>query len=208
MVTNSAECKATGGGIFKQQTLSPLEEAVANLLQFQKQINPEGDVQGVQCQGQNAECELLELVEETANSVDLDLANILASPKTVSQLDSATTSTRKRKQNCSSPKRAQNCKHPKKADNSKDPYELLQIHSNEQERHLADISNSMSSLKRSMRDMNKFQKELLNIEAKKLELALERSEREKEMHESEMKIKTIKFSIKQKELELLNNNIQ
>ena len=47
MLANKAECDATGGGIFKQFTLSPLEEAVANLLQFQKQLNPQGADQGV-----------------------------------------------------------------------------------------------------------------------------------------------------------------
>lgn len=41
VVTNKVECKATGGSIFKQLILSPLEEAVVNLLQFQKQLNPE-----------------------------------------------------------------------------------------------------------------------------------------------------------------------
>lgn len=47
MVANKAESRATGGGIYKQLPLSPLEEAVANLLQFQKQLNPEGVAQGV-----------------------------------------------------------------------------------------------------------------------------------------------------------------
>lgn len=42
---NKAEVNATGGGRFKQLTLSPLEEAAANLMQFQKQLNPEGEVQ-------------------------------------------------------------------------------------------------------------------------------------------------------------------
>lgn len=76
LVTNKAECRATGGGIFKQLTLSPLEEAVANLLQFDKQINPEGAVLGVQCEGHSTQCELLEIVEETADSFDLDLSNV------------------------------------------------------------------------------------------------------------------------------------
>lgn len=38
-----------------QLTLSPLEEDVANLLQFPKRINP---VQGVKCQSQYQECDI------------------------------------------------------------------------------------------------------------------------------------------------------
>ncbi|XP_017465623.1 PREDICTED: uncharacterized protein LOC108358680 [Rhagoletis zephyria] len=41
LMKNKAECNATGGGIYKQLTLCPLEEAVANLLQFNKQLSPE-----------------------------------------------------------------------------------------------------------------------------------------------------------------------
>ncbi|XP_067629238.1 uncharacterized protein [Eurosta solidaginis] len=48
LVKNREESNATGGGMNKQFTLSPLEEAVANLLQFDKQLSPEGIVQGVQ----------------------------------------------------------------------------------------------------------------------------------------------------------------
>ena len=61
LVANKAECLATGGGMFKQVVFSLLEEAVANLLQFQKQLNPEGAVQGVQC----AETEQSVLIDET-----------------------------------------------------------------------------------------------------------------------------------------------
>lgn len=46
MVLNKAECRATGGGVFKQLLLSPLEESVANVLQFQKHLSPEGKFQG------------------------------------------------------------------------------------------------------------------------------------------------------------------
>lgn len=34
-----AEVNATGGGTYKQLALSPLDEAAANLMQFQKQLN-------------------------------------------------------------------------------------------------------------------------------------------------------------------------
>ena len=38
---------STGGGIYKQLSLSPLEEAPANFLQFEKQLNPGGNVKVV-----------------------------------------------------------------------------------------------------------------------------------------------------------------
>lgn len=68
MDNNKAKCTATGGGILKLLTLSPLEEAEANLLQFHKQINLGGVVQRVQCQSQSQECELVNMVFETADS--------------------------------------------------------------------------------------------------------------------------------------------
>ncbi|XP_037825558.1 uncharacterized protein LOC119613600 [Lucilia sericata] len=61
LAQNKAEVNATGGGTFKQFSLSPLEEAAANLMQFQKQLNPEGEVHGIQ-----NTCEEIEnLVENT-----------------------------------------------------------------------------------------------------------------------------------------------
>lgn len=60
MVANKTECNATGGGRFKQFTLSPLEESVANLLQFQKQLNPQGAAQGVHGDNQGNACEVPE----------------------------------------------------------------------------------------------------------------------------------------------------
>lgn len=54
-MANKFECNATGSGIYKQCALSPLEESVANMLQFEKQLNPEGAVQGVDCPASNTE---------------------------------------------------------------------------------------------------------------------------------------------------------
>ncbi|XP_017461242.1 PREDICTED: uncharacterized protein LOC108354575, partial [Rhagoletis zephyria] len=42
LVKNKTETRATGGGANRQIQLSPLEEAVANWLQFEQQINPKG----------------------------------------------------------------------------------------------------------------------------------------------------------------------
>lgn len=50
MATNKTEQVATDGGRFNQHILSPLEESLANIFDLQKQLNPEGRLQGVQQQ--------------------------------------------------------------------------------------------------------------------------------------------------------------
>lgn len=47
LVHNKAEINATGGGRFKQLPLSPLEEATANLMEFETLLNPGGEIQGI-----------------------------------------------------------------------------------------------------------------------------------------------------------------
>ncbi|XP_065356135.1 uncharacterized protein LOC135950526 [Calliphora vicina] len=176
LTKNKAECTTTGGGIFTQLTLSPLDETVANLVQFQRQINPRGAFQGVQCEGQNSPRELQQIMEENVDTIDLDLSNVQKSPENVRrQLAPATTSV---------------------LNENSTPLQRSQSYS------------TKPLLKRSLRDANKFHKELLHIEEKKLKLAEEKSEREKEMHETELKIKRIKLCTKEKELQILNSQIQ
>ena len=53
MVATKTECHATGGGIFKEFNFSSLEASVTNLLQYQKQLHPVGDVLGGQSKNNN-----------------------------------------------------------------------------------------------------------------------------------------------------------
>ena len=48
LVHNKDETSSTGGGIFKQMTLSPLDESVANIMQFQKLLNRPGGALGIE----------------------------------------------------------------------------------------------------------------------------------------------------------------
>ncbi|XP_019894828.1 uncharacterized protein LOC109614041 [Musca domestica] len=48
LVHNKGETSSTGGGIFKQMILSPLEESVANIMQFLKLLNPPGRALGIE----------------------------------------------------------------------------------------------------------------------------------------------------------------
>ncbi|XP_036347775.1 uncharacterized protein LOC118757143, partial [Rhagoletis pomonella] len=47
MIHNKKEARSTGGGIFNQMALAPLEETVANLMGFEELLNPAGYVYGV-----------------------------------------------------------------------------------------------------------------------------------------------------------------
>lgn len=191
LVTNKAECTSTGGGIYKQHILSPLEESVANLLQFQKQLNPEGTIQGVQL----INCENVDI--EALESTDLVLGN----ENDIEILGPSTSSQSVKK---GTPLKGIEKSKLKKPGPCNDHYELLQKHSDEQAQILKEINNSISSMKRSLKDLSSHQKDLLNIEKKKHQLMLEENERQKEQHDAEMKIKRIKLLIKEKELHVLD----
>ena len=219
MLGNKAECDATGGGIFKQFTLSPLQEAVANLLQFQKQLNPQGADQGVKFKKQGNESEVPEIekvldAEEMSDTIEcctIDLPIDEELPECSSRRN-IQHSTSTQKENSTSLKSKESSTKGKKC-NSNGSQELLQKHSDEQAKLLTDISYSLSSIKRILRDGNKYQQQMLDIENKKLKLLEDRNkreaeicEREKENHENEFKLKRIKILIKEKELQLLNKN--
>lgn len=213
IVTNKVECKGT-----KQLILSPLEEAVANLLQFQKQINPEGMVQGVP----NIKCEPLDIddsadfdvLNELQMVIHIDNISILTcnplkfhylQERTSANSNEAVTTTSNTTTSNSSVLKQNPLKRKRSflPKNSKIPtkrHELLQRHSNEQARLLQEISNSISSIKLSLSDMK-------DIEEKRLKLELDKNKREEEMYKINIKIKRIELSIKQQELNLLNNEI-
>lgn len=64
LTNNKAELNATGGGLCKLLPLSPLEEAASNLLQFEKQFNPEGVAQGIQQSNDETSHENIATIEQ------------------------------------------------------------------------------------------------------------------------------------------------
>lgn len=195
IIANKSECNATGGGRHKQWTLSPLEETVANMLQFEKQINPEGAVQGVACtveEVQTVEC-APEGESHTVPDEDLCFDDLC--------FDNEGPST---SQNAMRQKQAPKSSKRKRGTN--DRQQLLEKHSSDQARILTDISNTLSSVKRSLKDSTSNQKRLLEIENKKLKLLEKKNKTDEELHETDMKIKSLKMLIKEKELQLLNKS--
>lgn len=77
IVKNKSEMRATGGGINKYVILSPLEEAVANLLQFEKQINPEGSAYGVAASYEELVTEVLGVDPAIEMQTNVDFDHIL-----------------------------------------------------------------------------------------------------------------------------------
>lgn len=198
MATNKAERMATGGGSFKQFILSPLEEAVANLLDFQKQLNPEGQFQGVPSASEDNEVQRPAMEADISNIdewwTDDSIPNIQLSQSAPGESVQQTSS--RGQQDMPAPTKQ------KRKSNAVKDLDLLQKHSEEQAKHLTDISNTLTSIKQSVRDGIRYQKKLLELEERKIKILEEKNKREKEVHESEMRIKRLKIAIKEKELKL------
>lgn len=209
MVHNKSEMRATGGGINKYIILSPLEEAVANLLQFEKQINPEGAAYGVPEVPQVPES-FEELVAEVlAVDPDIEQQTTVHSPEILVQQEEPSTSRNGNSSRATPsgsmsastlPLRAATPVNRKKPS---DRQNLLEKHNNMQEKVLTDISNTLVSIKRNIKDTYSYQKKLFEVEEKKLKLMEKKEKRENEFHASDMKIRSLKIRIKEEELSLL-----
>ncbi|XP_065361602.1 uncharacterized protein LOC135955205 [Calliphora vicina] len=167
VVTIRNECNATDGGGFKQLALTPLEEDVANLLQFNKHINPEGVVQGAKCQNQGNNVEIAEsaeFLEEVSDVIELDTIDApieqeIPGPSSRNNVDSVPSSSNPQQEYCTS-KRKRTSSVSKTKCNSNAPNELLEKQSDEQAKLLRDMSNTLSSIKYSLWDFNKCQKKI------------------------------------------------
>ncbi|XP_017470685.1 PREDICTED: uncharacterized protein LOC108362279 isoform X1 [Rhagoletis zephyria] len=201
LIKNKAECNATGGGMYKQLTLCPLEEAVANLLQFNKQLSPEGVLQGVQLPP-------AETQHQTSSAVEfapLDGAQIieciqLCPPDLPCEEEEPATSASARSRN--QPSTPARTRKPKTSERN----DLLERHNSMQERILTDATNKMGSMKHSLRDTAGYQKKLLAIEEKKLKLLEKRDRREVELHKAAMQLKEIKLEIAKEKLRNLKKS--
>lgn len=84
MCHNNLGTRATGDGSFKQLPLSPLEKAVANLVKFEMQLNPKGNVFGLNMNKELGKDENdihvtnLETIE-TAAAIDININDASAS---------------------------------------------------------------------------------------------------------------------------------
>lgn len=196
-MANKFECNATGSGIYKQCALSPLEESVANMLQFEKQLNPEGAVQGVDCPASNTEFDDIIEAAFPSEIEGIIVADEVSEMPLPPQAQEVPTTSKKaiRRKGSSSVMKNQRPSHRNI---------LLQKHTDKQSELLTDISNTLGSVKRSLRDANQYQKKLLQIEERKLKLLEIKNQREEENHQSLMKINHIKVLIKERELQLLN----
>ncbi|XP_036328982.1 uncharacterized protein LOC118741200 isoform X3 [Rhagoletis pomonella] len=199
------ECSTRGGRRKGKLLLNPLDEAVANLLQIDKLINPLGVVQGVETAGrefetfENAEQEAesalqLDPLGETSNNEDdgtrspdmplFDDEEPTTSADAQRELAAAAEPARRKRKNGMK-------------------YNLLQEHTNMQETILTNIATTLKTVKNVVKESARYQRKLVELEEEKLELLKRRDRREQELYESEMKIKRIELLLKEKQLEEL-----
>lgn len=153
MVHNKAECRATGGGRNKEKVLSPLEETVANILQFDKQISPEGLVFGVEPRLEDLQAVVEGVDLAIQNEADIYLADMFSEeerPTTSRAIPSS--STTPPRTSTSQNAMATVAATPFSRKKSNAPQNLLEKHNNMQEKVLTEISNTLISVKRSIKD--------------------------------------------------------
>lgn len=178
LVNNKAEAKATGGGVYKQVPLSPLEEAVANLLEFNKQVNPAGDELGF---GEEVQFAAYPIENETPNTTSENL--VMTSSETNLNHDLPTASTRVR--STSNSKTAE-----------KERVTLLRM----QTEVLQERCSHSKSIKGYLKDISIYQKKRLQIEEERLKIYKRKTEKEEKLLE-------LDASIKKKKLELLERQL-
>lgn len=179
---NKAECNATGGGRFKQLQLSPLEEAVANLMQFEKNLAPKGLVFGHQTQ---EEAEIIVECDEALEAEAVDMSEplwLIDEPSTFNQ--SRSENQQEEHNNISEPSTAvaSAVVKKKKAQEKSTKSErqlLLEKHDDMQEKVLNEMSRTLSSIKNTLKDKRK-------IEEEKLKILKRKNQREEQLFETEM----------------------
>lgn len=167
-----------------------MEEAVANLLQFEKQLCPQGMLCGVPDQ----RCLVMEREEEVRTTPNATSGEFLPTEQVLahSQPDNSESGQQcsivgiEDAENICAPESSKNCrsKRIKKPQGNKNKKEdarqcLLELHNNMQEKMFKEISHTMTSMKR-------------------------KNEREDELFQTDMKIKKIELEIKKRQLETLN----
>ncbi|XP_059219669.1 uncharacterized protein LOC131995955 [Stomoxys calcitrans] len=179
IVHNKMESRATGGGIFNQKLLTPLEEAVAGLLQINSIVSPECPSIGVQSSPVNLIQEILE--DEVDGHVSEDNVEVDIQPNT---------STRKRKQR------------------TVDKNVLLDQQLKIQTSLYEEVKKSLSEIERYSRKNYKVQEERLKMEKEKLRLYKEQIRNKENYRTNILKLRTEEITLKQQKIEIEKARIQ
>lgn len=183
LVNNKTEARATGGGAYKQVPLSPLEEAVANLLEFEKQINPRGNAVGL---AEQDEVEALPIEEELIRNLTSESGENVDVATTSAEInvndDIPTVSTRVRSSNTKS--------------TEKERITLLRKQTEVQQEQCSHLKSISGYLK----DVSRYQRKRLEVEEERLKIYKRSKRREEE-------ILDLDVAIKKKKLELMENQL-
>ncbi|XP_036342227.1 uncharacterized protein LOC118751505 [Rhagoletis pomonella] len=182
LVNNKTEARATGGAN-RQIQLSPLEEAVANLLQFEQQINPKGSELGLV--EETEIYELLNLDETTASSqvqANAENAEEYVTEEYVED-ETPTVSTRVRSSRSTKPA-------------EKERIELLRKQTEIQEVQC----DHLQSIKGYMKDVSRYQRKRYEIEEERLKIYKRKVRKEEELLELDAAIKRKKLELLEKQL--------
>lgn len=182
-MNNKTEARATGGGAYKQVPLSPLEEAVANLLEFEKQINPRGNEVGL---AEQDEVEALPIEEELIRNLTSESGENVDVATTSAEInvndDIPTVSTRVRSSNTKS--------------TEKERITLLRKQTEVQQEQCSHLKSISGYLK----DVSRYQRKRLEVEEERLKIYKRSKRREEE-------ILDLDVAIKKKKLELMENQL-
>ena len=156
-------------------SLSPLEESVANLMQFEKTLAPKGSVFG----HDNAQEFILEFEDarEPEQALDSEAVLMQEEPCSSNHLDMQNENGRPEASAAGKKKKSQI-----KASKSERQL-LLESHDKMQEKVLNEISKTLTSIKNALKDQKK-------IEEEKLKLMKRKHEREEELFQTEIKKKS------------------
>lgn len=176
LVHNKAECRATGGGPFKQYILTPTEDAASKLLQLDSIINP-GQTFGTQRR--------LSASKESENSVDLNCSN----EESCGENEEEPLKTQPATKQKSSSKRTFN------KNNKTEKNELLS-------EQLKVQTQLYSNVKRSLSEIERYSRKTYKLKEEKLKLYKEELKRKEDNRKFLMKIKLDEIDIKRRKIEL------
>lgn len=188
LIHNKTECRATGGGPFKQFTLSPTEEAAANLLKINTIINPPGRSFGISDINKENESNeaFIPIVDTMQNEGPVCSQSIAPIEPHITNSNAKTT------ENVESGFSISRMKTPSKK-NSKSS--LLEEQLNVQTELYKNVSESLNEIKRYLRKNH-------NLKEEKLKFYKEELKRKKEHRKEMLKLRKEEIEIKKRRMEL------
>lgn len=172
---NKMESRATGGGIFKQKVLTPVEETVAALLQMDSIINPEGPTFGV------ANASVVDFREETYEELITDISMEGLPPSS----------------NCNPrPSKA------KEQAKSMQKYTLLEQQLKVQTDLYDDVKKSLAEIERYSRKTFKLQEEQLKLQKEKVQLYKDEIKKKDIQRSAMLKLRMEEIQLKTRKIEL------